>query len=223
MTLSLKNLKGEKGDTGEKGETGATGPQGPAGPIATVTASAIESALGYIPSRDVHLYCDGSDIYYFDDQKIPLTYEEVKTLVEDENNNVYITDGYYSLHGKYKYDASITGIGESAIGFIGETQLEGEVYSWRIIVNENNEVKEDEIWLAKKSDVYALTDRVSTLESNLPDKYIIDFDLDEAIDNDKYIELYFEPTVVAQIASAYAANRLFFSDCTKQSVLTGVW
>ena len=43
--------KGEKGDKGDKGDTGATGPQGPAGSDASVTASSIQTALGYVPQE----------------------------------------------------------------------------------------------------------------------------------------------------------------------------
>ena len=46
---------GKDGEPGPKGDTGATGPQGVPGSDASVTAENIQSALGYIPIKDVRL------------------------------------------------------------------------------------------------------------------------------------------------------------------------
>lgn len=95
--------------------------------------------------RDVHLYCDGGDIYMFNDKTTPLTFTEIKALIADERNSVHISNDYYSIYNKYHFVPSITSQEKEAIGFIGETQLNGVSYSWRIIINEDNVVKGDEI------------------------------------------------------------------------------
>ena len=115
-------------------------------------------------TQDVHLYSDGTYIGFFaekdDDEPTVLTYEDVKSIIENETNNVYLTNGYYSFHTKYIYKTFISGQEVGAIGFIGETQLNDNVYSYRVIINENNEVKDDEIKVAKYSDLNDKVDKV---------------------------------------------------------------
>lgn len=139
-------------------------------PTDTYTKEQIDHKLAK-KTQDVHLYSDGTYIGYFsekdDDEPTVLTYEDVKALIENETNNVYLTNGYYSFHAKYIYRTFISGQEVGAIGFIGETQLNDNVYSYRVIINENNEVKDDEIMLAKASDITAITNsEIDTIVNN---------------------------------------------------------
>ena len=148
-------------------------------PTDTYTKEQIDNKLAK-KTQDVHLYSDGTYIGYFsekdDDEPTILTYEDVKALIENETNNVYLTNGYYSFHTKYIYRTFISGQEVGAIGFIGETQLNDNVYSYRVIINENNEVKDDEIMLAKASDMadkYGIeTNTILTIESKVEENSV---------------------------------------------------
>lgn len=144
-------------------------------PVDTYTKEQIDYKLSK-KTQDVHLYSDGTYIGFFsekdDDEPTVLTYEDVKSIIENETNNVYLTNGYYSFHTKYIYKTFISGQEVGAIGFIGETQLNDNVYSYRVIINENNEVKDDEIKVAKYSDLNNKEDngnKVTSLSSSSTD------------------------------------------------------
>lgn len=96
----------------------------------------------------VHLKSDGNTIWLFDDvDETPLTYLQIKAYIEDESNIVYLTNGNYSFYNKYKYFPQE---GLNAIGFVGETQIDEQVYSYRVVINSDDEVKADEIPVAKR-------------------------------------------------------------------------
>lgn len=108
-------------------------------------------------ATNVHLWTDGIGIIRYEDKddtsKPYLTFAEIEALILDDTNSVFITNGFYSMYSKYQYVPSITEQDKRAIGFIGLTEINNEPYTWRIVINEDNELKEDEIHLAKKSDV----------------------------------------------------------------------
>lgn len=62
--------KGEKGDKGDKGDKGEQGPKGDPGSDASVTAENIQSALGYVPIKDVQVA--GSSVLVGDVANVPM-------------------------------------------------------------------------------------------------------------------------------------------------------
>lgn len=131
-----------------------------------VTKDAIVQALGYTPVNNIHLWSDGSAVFFFDDrdtQENPLTYLQVKEIVENDENSVFLSNGYYSFYSKYLYTPGIAG--ENAIGFVGETQLDREdgkrVYSFIIAIHDDDSVTVSEVRLAKYSDLEKKADLVS--------------------------------------------------------------
>lgn len=120
-----------------------------AGGVESITID--HKTYGGASLNHIHLYCDGAGICYFDQKDSPdmeyLTFDEIKGIIENDTNIVFITNGYYSFYSKYYYHTAISQQDTDAIGFIGETQLNGHAYSWRIAINEHDEVTEDEIRL----------------------------------------------------------------------------
>jgi len=116
------------------------------------TANDISEILGYIPVKNVHLKTDENTIWLFNDEtQTPLTYAQIKALIEDEKNSIYLTNGHYSFYGKYYYDPTISGQEIDAIGFVGSTQIDGKVYSYRVVINANNDIIGTEIQLAAQN------------------------------------------------------------------------
>lgn len=98
--------------------------------------------------KAVHLIYDGTIYNAEDAEQTPLTYLELKSLIEDMSKYVFLTNGNYEFTDKYKY-TKMSGEDVDAIGFFGETYLEGIPYLYRIAINENNDVIDDEIPLER--------------------------------------------------------------------------
>ena len=75
-----KGDKGDKGDTGAKGDPGAQGPKGDPGSDANVTAENIQSALGYVPVKDVQVA--GSSVLEDGVAKVPIASDTVAGVVK---------------------------------------------------------------------------------------------------------------------------------------------
>lgn len=144
----------------------------PTGGGGSVTKSAIVQALGYTPVNNVHLWSDGNAFFYFDDkddQENPLTYAQVKAIIEDDINSVFLTNGNYSFYGKYKLVPGIAG--ENGIGFVGETQLDRDdgrrVYSYMMVMHEDSSVTIHEVRLAKNSEMKVVEEDIAALKAAL--------------------------------------------------------
>ena len=118
----------------------------------------------------IQLYSDGNEIYEDETEEKVLTYAEIKALISDDTNLVTLWNGNYVLRPEYTYSKS----GEEAIWFNGVTTLAGKPYIYRIIINSNNVVSNDEYELSLNADlsVYAKTTDLANYQTstdeNLP-------------------------------------------------------
>lgn len=92
------------------------------------------------------LYFDGADIYRtyqdWENGNDPMTFQEIYDLCYDAKNFVYIGDGQMKYYPQL--DLNVPSLPES-ITFISTLQLDGKNGHTRIIINENNEVKTNQI------------------------------------------------------------------------------
>lgn len=108
-----------------------------------------ESSAG--GATKIVLYSDGSLIAADPELENILTFNQIKSMVSDHNNIVVVHNDNYELRFQYKFERE----GVEGIWFSSETQLHDEGYLYRIMINSDNEVTNDEMWLAKHYDVVA--------------------------------------------------------------------
>lgn len=108
-----------------------------------------------------HLIFDGDETIYRagDEEHTPLTYTELKSLIEDLTKFVFLTNGNYEFVDKYKY-TKMSEEEVDAIGFFGTTYLEGIPYLYRIAINENNSVITNEIPLEQGKTIISIVDEL---------------------------------------------------------------
>lgn len=137
----------------------------------TIVSDQLTQILTSINNKavNVHLWSDGAGIMYFDkkDTGEYLTFNDVKSIIENDTNSVFLTNGYYSMYSKYVYREDITGDEKRAIGFIGITKLHDRAYLWRVLIDEENNLTEEEMELASAEQVTLLTNKVTELDDKV--------------------------------------------------------
>ncbi len=103
---------GAKGDTGDKGDPGEQGPKGDPGSDANVTAANIETALGYVPVKDVQVA--GTSVLADGVANVPVASKsnagaiKIGNGLEIINGAAYISDAYEGAMNLRRGNIAIT-------------------------------------------------------------------------------------------------------------------